>query len=404
MAQIKAKHNVNKNVARFGVADSPELCELVAQSIPAEVLKNAKRILDVGIGCGGIARAIVKRMVNELYINHFDAILRVYGVDNDLALVNKAKRNGFVNTVCLDFQYWNPGMKFDVIVGNPPYQDSSNRAKNNKLWMKFIFTSLSMLEEGGYLAYVTPRTFVGRTLQPAKIRNLLSTDYSLHTVNHNANDSFNVGVDICFWVASKNPYTGATKVIEGKATQIIDLREELPLVSDKKGKDTIAEKIHTAVAQNSTLRLNSVENVINLEENPSGSNRVYTSGRKKFYLTDQKSDTCGKWKVAYSFSATYKGWFVTESDVTGTHRMVFVDSPEEGIKIGETLMHPVISFYLDNWRKTAGFTPAIKNKNCLPDVRGMSDQDIKNLFKLTDDEYDFIIASHKDYPQTQRVI
>jgi hypothetical protein len=67
-------------------------------------------------------------------------------------------------------------------------------------------------------------------------------------------------------------------------------------------------------------------------------------------------------------------------------------------------MHPVISFYLDHWRKTAGFTPAIKNKNCLPDVRGMSDQDIKNLFKLTNDEYDFIIANHKDYPQTQRVI
>jgi SAM-dependent methyltransferase len=404
MKKIQAKHNVDRNAARFGIADPPELCELVAQSIPAEVLKNAKRILDVGIGCGGFARAIVKRMVNELYIDHFDAILRIYGVDSDPALVNKARRNGFVNTVCLDFQCWNPGMKFDVIVGNPPYQDSSNRAKNNKLWMKFIFTSLGMLEEGGYLAFVTPRTFVGRTLQPAKIRNLLSTGYSLHTVNHNANDSFSVGVDICFWIASRTAYTGETKVIEGKTSQIINLREELPLVSDKKGKDIIAEKIHAAVSRNSTLKLNSVENVISLKENPAGGNKVYTSGRKKFYLTDEKSDTCGRWKVAYSFSATYKGWFVTESDVTGTHRMVFVNSPEEGVEIGETLMHPVMSFYLDNWRKTAGFTPAIKNKNCLPDIRGLSDQDIKNLFELTDDEYNFILTSHKNYPQIQRIV
>jgi SAM-dependent methyltransferase len=404
MAKVQAKHNVDRNVARFGVADPLELCDLVAQSIPAEVLKNAKRILDVGIGCGGIARAIVKRMVNELYINHFDATLRVYGVDNDPALVNKAKRNGFVNTVCLDFQCWNPGMKFDVIVGNPPYQDSSNRAKNNKLWMKFIFTALGMLEEGGYLAFVTPRTFVGRTLQPAKIRNLLSTDYSLHTVNHNANDSFNVGVDICFWIASRTTYTGTTKVIEGKTSQTINLREELPLVSDKKRKDTIAEKIHAVVSQNSTLKLNSVENVIDLEENPKGTNKVYISGRKKFYHTCERSDTYGRWKVAYSFSATYKGWFVTESDVTGTHRMVFVNSPEEGIEIGETLMHPVMSFYLDNWRKTAGFTPAIKNKNCLPDIRKLSDQDIKKLFELTDDDYNFIIANHKDYPQIQRIV
>lgn len=125
MAQIKAKHNVNTDVARFGTVDPAELCELVAQSIPADVLKNAKRILDVGIGCGGIARAIVNRLVNELYVDWDDAILRVYGVDNNLALVNKAKRNGFINTVCEDFLQWQSEMQFDVIVGNPPYTDTS---------------------------------------------------------------------------------------------------------------------------------------------------------------------------------------------------------------------------------------------------------------------------------------
>jgi hypothetical protein len=124
MPKVKATHNVNRNVARFGVADSPELCKMVAQSIPADALKGAGRILDVGIGCGGIARAIVKRMVNELYIDHFDATLKVHGIDTDFALINRAKRLGF-QSICADFLEWSPNVEFDVIAGNPPYSDRS---------------------------------------------------------------------------------------------------------------------------------------------------------------------------------------------------------------------------------------------------------------------------------------
>lgn len=161
MSKIQAKHNVDKNVARFGVADSPEMCESVAQSIPAEVLKNAKRILDVGIGCGGIARAIVKRLVNELYVDWDDAILRVYGVDNNLALVNKAKRNGFINTTCEDFLQWQPEMQFDVIVGNPPYNNSGKikgqkNTSGTSLWVQFLKRTVEFLNPGGYSSLLVP--------------------------------------------------------------------------------------------------------------------------------------------------------------------------------------------------------------------------------------------------------
>jgi len=163
MEKIRAKHNVNIDVARFGTVDPAELCELVAQSIPADVLKNAKRILDVGIGCGGIARAIVNRLVNELYVDWDDAILRVHGVDNNLALVNKAKRNGFVHTVCEDFLQWQPEMQFDVIVGNPPYQRPREvRNIGAPLWPEFLEKSMDLLCDGGYLGLVIPATWMKR--------------------------------------------------------------------------------------------------------------------------------------------------------------------------------------------------------------------------------------------------
>lgn len=163
MAKIQAKHNVDYSVARFGVADSPELCKLVADSIPADVLKNAKRILDVGQGCCGISKAVVNRLVNELDVSFFDAILRVHGVDNDLALTNRAKRLGFIHTTCIDFLQWFPEVKFDVVVGNPPYQrDREVRNIGAPLWPDFIEKSVELLKDGGYLGFVIPATWMKR--------------------------------------------------------------------------------------------------------------------------------------------------------------------------------------------------------------------------------------------------
>jgi methylase of polypeptide subunit release factors len=162
MVKVQAKHNVDRNVARFGVADPPELCKLVADSIPADVLRNARRILDVGQGCCGISKAIVNRMVNELDIPFFDAILRVYGVDNDLALTNRARRLGF-RTVCSSYLDWEPDMQFDVIVGNPPFQEVTSEGRKDQasnLWTKFWIHSLELAKPDGIVSLITPTSWL----------------------------------------------------------------------------------------------------------------------------------------------------------------------------------------------------------------------------------------------------
>ena len=65
---MRTHHFVDKEKAAFGQPDPSEVCERVVASIPEEILRNANRILDVAIGCCGIARAVVKRMVDELDI------------------------------------------------------------------------------------------------------------------------------------------------------------------------------------------------------------------------------------------------------------------------------------------------------------------------------------------------
>ena len=149
--RVKSKFNTDRSKALFGEPDHPELCKRIAAAIPAEKLRKG-RILDCGIGCGGIARAIVNRMVNELYIDHYDAILRVYGIDTNQALVSRARRLGFVNTVCEDFLTWDPQMQFDVIIGNPPFQNGGNSA----FYTQFFRKTGELLKEGGYFSLVSP--------------------------------------------------------------------------------------------------------------------------------------------------------------------------------------------------------------------------------------------------------
>lgn len=200
MAKIQAKHNIDRNVARFGVADPPDLCKLVADSIPANVLKKANRILDVGQGCCGISKAMVRRLQKEIYLDEFDAIFKVHGVDNDLALVNRARHLGFVHTVHADFLQWSPGVKFDVIVGNPPYQNpdkikktaNGRSANGTPLWVKFIQKSAESLSEGGFLSLLVPAAVAtpsGRGMKAAKGLRPVAITFGMERF-------FNVGTEI----------------------------------------------------------------------------------------------------------------------------------------------------------------------------------------------------------------
>lgn len=54
-------------------------------------------------------------------------------------------------------------MKFDVVVGNPPYQAADN--KNTKiLWPKFLNHGFDMCTDGGYVSMITPRTWTTNSL------------------------------------------------------------------------------------------------------------------------------------------------------------------------------------------------------------------------------------------------
>ena len=114
-----------------------------------------------------------------------------------------------VNYVHTDFLDWNPSMQFDVIVGNPPYQNpnkgkktANGRSSNGSpLWVKFIRKSTELLKEGGTLSLLIPSAVTtpnSRGMSAAKGMTLVD-------VKFNMNSYFGVGTDISrvTWVKSK---------------------------------------------------------------------------------------------------------------------------------------------------------------------------------------------------------
>lgn len=209
MKKVTAKHTVDRGAARFGAADPVVVCNSIAQAIPLSTLKKSNAILDLGQGCCGISRAIVQRLKDEAYMDHYDAIFKIHGVDNDRALVTKARRLGFLNSVLSDIDAYTPDMNFPVVVGNPPYQnaDKTRKAANGRsangspLWAKFVRKGASLLAPGGYMSLLLPAAILtpgSRGMSGARHLTLLSVDF-------NREEFFNVSTDIAqvTWVNEK---------------------------------------------------------------------------------------------------------------------------------------------------------------------------------------------------------
>jgi len=163
--------------------------------IPDEVFQNKNlKWLDPGSGTGNFSISIFKRLMFSLHNEIEDIELRKkHIIENMLYMVEinieniKILRNIFgknANIYSSDYLLFDESHKFDIIIGNPPY--NSNGLKKvptnsgikkindgNTIWTEFIKKSLHLLKEDGYLSMIVPSIW----LKPdkAKIYDLLTS-------------------------------------------------------------------------------------------------------------------------------------------------------------------------------------------------------------------------------------
>lgn len=139
----------------LGKPDSKEVWKQIISNIPDEVfLKKDVKILNVACGHCTEADIIVKRML-ALGCTTSKIKDSIYLIDKYSVFTKDAKRKGYINVIKADFLNWETDMKFDVVVGNPPFKDPRGK---NAIYQHFYNKSYQHVKEDGYVALVTPPT------------------------------------------------------------------------------------------------------------------------------------------------------------------------------------------------------------------------------------------------------
>ena len=121
-------------------------------------------------------------------------------------------------------------MKFDCLVTNPPYQDSSHVEKKNTLWRKWISFNEKIVKNNGITSLVIPSSWMGSG--PILKENFLENGkvkYNLTYINRDECKKHfpNVGSTFSYFVMENKNYENQTSIlsknIDGKIEVVNDL-------------------------------------------------------------------------------------------------------------------------------------------------------------------------------------
>jgi Eco57I restriction-modification methylase len=205
-------------LSRMKFEIEPLVAEMLDQLPEGVWTSDSTTFFDPAIGGGQFVRAIEQRLRDH---GHSDANIckRVFGLEaSDLHIryaVNKHKLVGqYVKKPYEKFFGLDNTMKFDVVVGNPPYQGNNDKGtkqpKSHNLWSKFAEQGISLVKDDGYVAFVTPDSWMSPNSQVLKT----FKDNSLTWVSTDVSKYFTVGSSFTAWVLQKNQST-KTVTIDG---------------------------------------------------------------------------------------------------------------------------------------------------------------------------------------------
>jgi hypothetical protein len=192
--------------------------------IPESVWKNPKlKWIDNSCGTGNFLIEIKNRLLKYHAEQHILQNM-IYGVDiqEDNIKETKQKLGDTNNIVCfnsLTFDYWN-NMKFDVIVGNPPYNNDKGDKKGNTcnpLWNLFVEHAITkLLNDNGLLLFVHPPLW----RKPEHKLWKLMKKYQLHFLKiystEESSKMFNCSTKVDYYLLQKKDAYKDTIIIDEK--------------------------------------------------------------------------------------------------------------------------------------------------------------------------------------------
>jgi site-specific DNA-methyltransferase (adenine-specific) len=403
----------------LGQPDSPEMWTEIISHIPdAVLLKPDVKILSVACGHCTEAVIIAKRMM-ALGISKEKVRDSIWLIDKYQVFTNHARmKYGFKEDQIItgDFSEWKTNMNFDVIVGNPPYQDGDREEQANKLWPQFVKKSTDLSNNNGYIALVTPNGWMQPTADIGKGtgKNALSIFNDIFKKNNlilanidsdaiRENYFKGVGSTFSYYIFQKTQYSGITTLVTPSGQIQIDINkiESLPKVTSPESLSisskmvgtpfTFCDQNHGLGGSESSVKGTSV----------SGKNKQLINHKYKVYHTNKGGGTY--WfseklnpyattpKVIISLSGSYLPVFNKTEGFSNMCVAIICDTDKAAQSATQVLSSKLYKFWVD-MQKFSGFNPR-KLILSLPKVdltRSWTDAELYKHFNLTQEEIDYI--------------
>jgi len=362
-----------------------KLVNEMLDKLPEEVFINkSTTFLDPGFGNGTFLIEIVKRLRKQGHSME-NIQERVYGCEISHRLYNKVTKlfsnYNFRKLYKEDFltKDFN-NMKFDVIIGNPPYQSTEDGSMRKKAWVLF---SEKAMELSKIVAFVTPNAWQ----KTSKYFKPIGEKIKMHLVDYSdVNKHFKVGEDIGYWIYDKskepiefidpNPFLPIyNKVVKDEKTTWHYRDFQLPWVVDKSTKEKV-----------------------DLTKEPTDTHTVpvYWTAKQVRYAEEKDIKYKG-WKVVINNSGTYykaddpdRYAKVTDTLAVGLGAWgIKVESEEEG-KNMLTWIHSKLYRVLVLKMKTGGFNNPFVELINLGGDKKWTDETIYEYFNLSEEEVNLI--------------
>lgn len=216
------------NIKDLGAVFTPNiLVNEMLDTLPKNVWNKDCKWLEPCVGDGNFVEEILKR---EQYIDITCIELHTpYCKDFE-------KRTG-LQAINIDFLTYSTDTKYDVIVGNPPYQkpnckNKKSRGGKSQLYLDFLDKCLNMLKPDGYLLFVHPSNWrkIGNTF----LTRILSNMTIHHLVLYQKKVFPNISVNVDWYLIQNGFRNISTTIInDDGSNDRLEINRQLSFISNR---------------------------------------------------------------------------------------------------------------------------------------------------------------------------